>query len=230
MKLVNYSSYEIYPEEGKIWSYKSNKFLGANRNGYLIVALYADDGSIWKTGVHRVIWTAVNGPIPKGYEVNHIDEDKNNNSIGNLNLLTHTENVNWGTKIERTSLKNKTSMRNSVKAKEHRIKLSEMLKGIPRSEETKHKISVAKKGKPNTKLQGKPLSNEHKQKLSEVKIGKFNTHRSKRVGMYKDGVLIQIFPSAAEAQRQLGFNSHNIISCCNGKRNVCGGYQWHYVE
>lgn len=230
MKINNYSEYEIYPNEGKIWSYKSNKFIGANRNGYLIVSLYADDGSIWKTGVHRVIYTACYGEIPEGYEVNHIDENKENNCIDNLNLLTHTENVNWGTRTKRASLKNKTSMRISEKAKIARVKVGLMRKGTTLSEETKCKISKSKKGKPNWKLQGKTFSNEHKQKLSEAKKGKLNTHRSKQVGMYKDDVLIQIFPSTAEAQRQLGFNSHNIMACCSGKRNVCGGYQWQYIK
>lgn len=103
MKLDNFSQYEIYPNEGKIWSYRSQKWIGAKqKKGYYACALYSDDGNKWNTTVHRVIWIAVNGEIPNGYEVNHIDEDKSNNSISNLNLLTHKENINWGTCIERT--------------------------------------------------------------------------------------------------------------------------------
>lgn len=103
MKIQGFSNYEIYPNEGKIWSYKSNKFIGCENRGYWQCALTADNGKVWRTKVHRVIWTAVNGEIPKGYEINHIDEDKSNNSINNLELVTHQENCNWGTRTERSA-------------------------------------------------------------------------------------------------------------------------------
>lgn len=46
--------------------------------------------------VHRLVWEAFNGMVPNGYEVNHIDENKANNALSNLELLTHRENVNYG--------------------------------------------------------------------------------------------------------------------------------------
>ena len=51
--------------------------------------------------VHRLIWLAFYGSIPEGYEVNHINEIKTDNRLSNLNLMTHKENCNWGTGIER---------------------------------------------------------------------------------------------------------------------------------
>ena len=106
MKLEGYSDYEIYPEKGKIWSYKRNKFVGAkNKNGYWKCNLTNDNGEIWKGGLHRFIWFAVNGEIPEGMQVNHIDENKNNNSISNLNLMSPKDNINWGDGIERRSKK-----------------------------------------------------------------------------------------------------------------------------
>lgn len=90
MKIKKFSDYEIYPNEGKIFSLKSNKFIGAkNKKGYWQCSLYADDGIVWQTKVHRVVWIVCNGEIPQGYEVNHIDENKDNNSIDNLELVTH---------------------------------------------------------------------------------------------------------------------------------------------
>lgn len=44
-----------------------------------------------------------NGEIPKGMQVNHIDENKLNNALSNLNLMTPKENCNWGTRNERLS-------------------------------------------------------------------------------------------------------------------------------
>lgn len=105
MKLEGYSNYEIYPEEGKVWSYKRNKYIGAqHRNtGYVSAPLTNDNGVVKMWLLHRLIWTVVNGEIPEGMEINHIDENKNNNIISNLNLMTPKENANWGTGIERQS-------------------------------------------------------------------------------------------------------------------------------
>ncbi len=51
---------------------------------------------------HRVIWEAVHGQIPDGLEINHIDGDKHNNSLSNLELVTRSENL---THAIRTGLK-----------------------------------------------------------------------------------------------------------------------------
>ena len=103
MKIENFSNYEIYPNEGKIWSYKSNRFIGSKSRDYWHCALTSDDGNIWGTKVHRVIWTAVYGSIPDGFEINHLDENKDNNRISNLELTTHKENCNYGTRTERSA-------------------------------------------------------------------------------------------------------------------------------
>lgn len=104
MKLKNFSDYEIDVEEGKVWSYKRNRFVGTQHpNGYWYVSLMSDDGKPHIFLLHRVIWMSANGEIPEGLEVNHLDEDKSNNSISNLNLLTRKENNNYGTRTQRTS-------------------------------------------------------------------------------------------------------------------------------
>ncbi|TDN64266.1 HNH endonuclease [Scandinavium goeteborgense] len=43
--------------------------------------------------VHRLVWEAFNGAIPEGYEIDHVDENKGNNSLGNLRLMTRLENM-----------------------------------------------------------------------------------------------------------------------------------------
>ena len=43
--------------------------------------------------VHRVVWNTFIGPIPEGYEINHIDHDKSNNALSNLELVTHSDNL-----------------------------------------------------------------------------------------------------------------------------------------
>ena len=67
-----------------------------NSDGYLLINI---DGKNMKW--HRVIWVAFNGKIPDGLQINHIDENKANNSLENLELVTCKENINHGTRNER---------------------------------------------------------------------------------------------------------------------------------
>lgn len=102
-KFRNYSNYEIYPD-GKIWSYKYKKFLkpATRKDGYQQVCLTDNEGKKKMYRLHRVVWEAVTGePIPECYEINHIDERKDNNIVSNLELVTPKENVNYGTRNER---------------------------------------------------------------------------------------------------------------------------------
>lgn len=75
---------------------------GKDRGGYLYVIL-GKDTKRTTFSIHRLVWTAFNGQRPEGMQINHIDEDKSNNAIENLNLMTPKENTNWGTGIERRS-------------------------------------------------------------------------------------------------------------------------------
>ena len=107
MKLEGYSDYEIYPETGQIWSYKHHKFIGkTNKSKYNRIFLTNDKGDRKIFSVHRLIWFAVNGSIPDGMQVNHIDENKYNNSISNLSLVDCKTNINWGSRNLRSSMKN----------------------------------------------------------------------------------------------------------------------------
>lgn len=143
MKLEGYSNYEIYPETGQIFSYKQNKYIDGwkDSKGYQRVNLW-DDNNIkkqWK--VHRLIYTAIYGGIPEGMQVNHINEDKSDNRICNLNLMTPKENVNWGTRNERAS-----------------IGISKALKGRKFTEQHKYNLSKSK-GKSVCMLQNGKLLN-----------------------------------------------------------------------
>lgn len=53
---------------------------------------------------------------------------------------------------------------------------------------------------------------------------------SKRVAQYtKDGVLIKIFPSTKEIQRQLGIDNAHVSSVCLGKTKSAKGFIFRYV-
>lgn len=104
-KFRNFEKYEIY-EDGRIFSYWTNKWLKpiTRKDGYQQVNLYDNDGKIKCYLLHRVVWEAVTGsPIPEGYEINHRSEVKTSNMITNLELVSHKQNLNYGSGNERRS-------------------------------------------------------------------------------------------------------------------------------
>lgn len=70
------------------------------KDGYLQIGLWKNRK--YKTlRIHRLVVEAFIGPIPKGYEINHIDEDKKNNCLSNLEIVTRRQNMNHGTRNAR---------------------------------------------------------------------------------------------------------------------------------
>jgi len=44
-----------------------------------------------RTLLHRDVWEFYKGPIPKGWDIHHIDLDRENNAIENLECLPKAE-------------------------------------------------------------------------------------------------------------------------------------------
>lgn len=72
--------------------YKTPKELkGSEVAGYKVVSI-RNGATKLQCRVHRIIWIAEHGVIPDGYVVDHINNDKKDNRIENLQLLTPKEN------------------------------------------------------------------------------------------------------------------------------------------
>ena len=89
------------------------KKFAKNHNGYYRVCLCVNN--IRKSFfVHRLVYETFVGTIPKNTNktsgddiltINHKDENKQNNKLENLELITLKENVNYGTAKRRNALK-----------------------------------------------------------------------------------------------------------------------------
>ena len=94
-KIKDYENYLVY-EDGSIFSIKSNKYLKPrfNSEGYANVYLHKNGfGKNFK--VHRLVAQAFL-PNPHNYsEINHIDYDKTNNNIVNLEWCDRSYNVRY---------------------------------------------------------------------------------------------------------------------------------------
>lgn len=84
-----------YNHTGKV------KLLSPSINkGYYQVGLYKN-GKQKHFSVHTLVITAFRGPIPAGMQVNHLNENKLDNRLSNLEVVTAKQNLNWGTRNER---------------------------------------------------------------------------------------------------------------------------------
>lgn len=70
-----------------------------NGNGYLKVNLYDVNGKCKKKYVHRLVAEAfLNNPLNKP-NINHIDNNRSNNNINNLEWCTQSENIKHAVKF-----------------------------------------------------------------------------------------------------------------------------------
>ena len=93
-----------------------------NNRGYLHVIL-CKEGKVKAYTVHRLVATAFIPNTENLPEVNHIDEDKNNNSVENLEWVSSKYNINYGTRNKKAGEK----LRGRKHSEEHNRKIAEKL-------------------------------------------------------------------------------------------------------
>lgn len=95
--LEEFPNYIIY-EDGQIWSNKTRKFMkpAKNSDGYLQTVLTNKDGERKTVKIHRLVAIAFI-PNPNNYtHINHIDENKLNNNVNNLEWCSAQHNELYG--------------------------------------------------------------------------------------------------------------------------------------
>ena len=87
---------------GRIWSYISRKFLKPrmDKDGYLMINLHKNN-KMKTFKVHRLVAEAYICNPEELPQINHKDENKANNCVGNLEWCTHTYNQNYGAHNEK---------------------------------------------------------------------------------------------------------------------------------
>lgn len=78
--------------DGHFYDQKGNPKSRISRNGYYTCRKMVDNCQ-YHLMEHRLIWVWIHGSIDENLEINHIDYDRTNNYIENLELVTRKENV-----------------------------------------------------------------------------------------------------------------------------------------
>ena len=83
---------KYYHKDGQVYN-ENHRLLGSkDKHGYIKIGICSGSRASLKQWLaHRWIWTQVNGEIPKGYDVDHIDFNPSNNKIENLQLVTRKQ-------------------------------------------------------------------------------------------------------------------------------------------
>lgn len=100
--IEGYEDYYLIYDDGRVWSIRSQRFLkpAKNSKGYLRVHLCVHNTHKIVT-IHRLVAKAFI-PNPNNFpQINHIDENKTNNNVANLEWCTTEYNINYGNRSKR---------------------------------------------------------------------------------------------------------------------------------
>ena len=244
MPVVGYEGLYEVSNKGRVKSlnYRSYKNIQKiliphkSAGGYLTIGL-TKNGKRNTKQIHRLVYEAFVGELPeykrngKGediLEINHIDEDKTNNCVWNLELITHTKNVNHGTGIQRRS----ATMTNGKKSKMvyQYTKSGELIRIFPSVMECerngfyKQNVNACCLGKKNHCYgyvwSYKPLTAQECLSLKSKENGEVYQFTF-------DGSLVKVWKNAAECRKN-GFNDICVRLCCLNKQLQHRGYFWSF--
>lgn len=210
---------------------KKNLIKQKNNKGYLSVVL-SKKGKTKHFNVHRLVYEAFKGKIPeynrhekgeKQFVINHLDENKHNNRIENLELTNQRKNNNWGTRIER-----------AAKAKSKKVyqytldwKLVKVWSSLRECGENGFSISCISSCCSGKIRYYKRFLWRYKEETDTNK--KSVRHRNKPVAQYdKNGNIIQTWESVNQTKHS-GFNNAAVYACCAGKKPQYKGYIWKFI-
>lgn len=103
-RTINDHSRYMVSTLGRVKNKDTGRILKASKNktaGYVYIRLYSDSGKQTNFRLHRLVALHFLDNPENKPEVNHIDEDKTNNALSNLEWCTRKENVRYGTGISR---------------------------------------------------------------------------------------------------------------------------------
>jgi hypothetical protein len=222
----NISTSYYITQDGKCFNSNTNKYLKGQvneRNGYFSYNLTLPSGKKKRCYAHRLVAEAfIEKTDDKEDQVNHIDGNKLNNCVDNLE---------WATSED--ALENELRKYNHVFCfnKDKQL-VAEYLTAADASAATKvnYSIILQELNKDVKALSGN-FYWSYSSELGEVKNYK-NNGRAKAVNQYDlNGKYITTYPSVGTATRALGLKSHaHIGECCRGKIKTYKGFVWRYVD
>ena len=205
----------------------------SNSKGYMIVRTRENN----KTNYHQVHRMVMSTFCPllddSNYQVNHIDGDKSNNNLSNLEWCTCKENIQHAIQhklIDNTKQVSMYSLEGEFIKEFGSITNAEKetgVLGVNISFCCSNKIRQAG----GYQWRYEKFSNIDKVRPKKI-AEDLHTRGCKQIDMYNGTVKVQRFASVLEAAKFIGKPNAqvNISACALGKRKTAYGYSWAYVN
>lgn len=229
--IINNISTSYYiTEDGKCYNSITGKYLKGQenyKNHYFSYNLTLPDGSKKRCYAHRLVAMAYLAPPKdkKKKEINHIDGNKLNNCIDNLEWVSAEENAQHALNIE-------------LRKFNHVFCFTPDKKLIA---EYKNVIEASKAAKISPSIISQEINKEIKtlsggfywSKEKELKEIKNYTNIGKKKEVYQydlNGKFIMSYPSTGIAAKAINANNSHIGECCRGKLKQYKNFVWRYAE
>lgn len=204
-----------------------------NSKGYMLVRTN-ENKKTYHHQLHRVVLSTFCPLLDdSNYQVNHIDGDKSNNNLSNLEWCTCKENIQHAIQnklIDNTKRVSMYSLNGDFIKEFDSITDAEKetgVLGVNISACCKHKIRQS--GGYQWRYEKlKTIEKVRPKKIAED----LRTRGCKQVDMYNGLVKVQSFASVLDAAKFIGKPNAqvNISACALGKRKSAYGYGWTYVD
>ena len=218
--------------KGKYWKVKLITPY-SNGKGYMIVRTRENNKTYYHQ-LHRVVMSTFCPLLDdSNYQVNHIDGDKSNNNLSNLEWCTCKENIQHAIQHKLMDNTKRVSMYsldgNFIKEFDSITDAEKetCVLGVNISACCKYKI------RQSGGYQWRYEKLEMIEKVRPKKIAEdLRTRGCKQVDMYNGIVKVQRFASVLDAAKFIGKPNAqaNISACALGKRKSAYGYGWTYVD
>lgn len=226
----NLRTWYYITEDGKCYNSKTNKYLKGQencRNGYFSYLIALPDGSKKRLSAHRLVAEAyLEKPLDKNKkEINHIDGNKLNNNVDNLEWVTPSENSQHSYDNELRKVKHVFCFNRDKELVAEYISVEKAAAAVKISNSL---IFQELQKDIKTLCGGFYWSRERE--IKETKDYQ-NLGKAKEVYQYDlNGKYINKYRSTGEAARSIGARSSHIGECCRGKLKQYKGFVWRYSE
>lgn len=207
---------------GQIRNKYTKKILKGNQksSGYIEYCIYHDEKVFYLLGHRLIAQTFL--PNPNNYEVvNHIDGNKSNNTVENLEWIDYSGN----NKHAWDNLLNKPHITRPVLQYDLQFNFIKRHESIAEAIKTTGAAKVREVANGERKTSGGYIWRWENDFIPEDR-GK----KKKVVQLNKNNEIITIFESVSEASRVTGASRTGISAVCKNKQKTCGGYGWKYLE
>lgn len=203
--------------------------------GYLYVTISKDTNNFCPKRVHRIVAiTFIPNPLNLP-QINHINEDKTDNRVENLEWCTEKYNSNYGHRVEKFSSSNRNNPSLSKEVNQYDLD-GNYLQSFPSAAEAARSINL------NIRIAGNRIAQccrgfYKKGNSAYGFLWKFSSERDKGIPIKKlqignpvyqyslDNILIKKWDNASTAAAELNLSNANISRACKYGR-TCGGFKW----